>query len=167
MVLTQSSTEQEGEKQGHQVSIRISLLSGDKPLMSSNNLYFLWAKVSKRCNSEVFPFSCGYKISLAKWNVFKHLCYSRAVNTNRNASTPPDYFTHSSALLSSTGTQINDGVFAATLSAWQRMMMQCKRWIHLKLRNYLERKLLGKGLQIFYLFPLQWLLILSICSWFF
>lgn len=122
MVLTQSSTGQkEGGKQGRQVSTETSLLSRDKPLISSSNLYLLWGKVSKRYNNEVFPFSCEYKISLAKWNVFKHLCYSRAVNTSRNASIPPGYFAHSSDPLSSTGKQRSDGLFAATLSAWQHM----------------------------------------------
>lgn len=64
-------------------------------------------------------------------------------------------FAHSSAPLSSTGTQMSDGLFAASLSAWQHMKVQCKRWIHLIFRHYLERKILGKGLQICSLFPLQ------------
>lgn len=105
MVLTQSRTGQkEGGKQGHQISTS-PLLSRDEPLISSSNLHLLWGKVSKRYNSEMFPFSCEYKISSAKWNIFKHLCCSRAVNTSRNTSTLSDYFAHSSAPLSSTGTK--------------------------------------------------------------
>lgn len=73
MVLTQSST---GQKEGGRLPgqyTRTSLLSRDKTFIFSNNLYLLWAKAGKRYNSEVFPFSCEYKIPLTEWNVFKHL----------------------------------------------------------------------------------------------
>lgn len=108
-------------------------------------------------------------MSLVKQDIFKALCYSRAVNKSRNTSTPADHFAHSSAPVSGTGTWSRDGLLAATLSARQGMKIQRKRWIHLNLSSYSEknRKLLRKGLWLLYLFPLWWLLTLNTCSWVF
>lgn len=73
MMWTQRGT---GQKEGGRLPgqySRTSLLSRDKAFIFPNNLYLLWAKASKRYNSEVYPFSCEYKMPLTEWNVFKHL----------------------------------------------------------------------------------------------
>lgn len=66
------------------------------------------------------------EISLAKQEIFKCLCYSRAVNISRNASTSADYFAHSSAAVSGTGTDSSDILLAVTFSAPQHMKIKCK-----------------------------------------
>lgn len=94
-----------------------------------------WEKSVKDMVVKCFLLVVKIETSLVKQEILKHLC-SRAACTSRNASTPADYFAHSSAPANGIGTLSSDGLLAAI---WQYMKIQCKRWIHLNLRSYLEK----------------------------
>lgn len=79
-------------------------VSGLTPRISQLYLSAMpWEKSVKDMIVKCFLLVVKIETSLAKQEILKRLCYSRAARTSRNASTPADYFAHSSATVNGIG----------------------------------------------------------------